>query len=166
VRLEEAQRLSPPAAAGLLARFAGRVHELSTEALQELFTQTFDLNPVCSLELGWHLFGETYDRGTMLVKMREQLRAYGIQETEELPDHLTHALALLARMPRDAAEDFTAACVLPALEKMLAALKGKQNAFEDVLLAVEGLLHAEFPNIPLTPPAEAKLPVLPEGVVS
>ncbi len=41
---------------------------------EELYTRTFDLNPVCALEIGWHLFGEDYERGAFLVRMRDQLR--------------------------------------------------------------------------------------------
>ena len=42
-----------------LSLFHDQVHVLAQHQLQELFIQTFDLNPVCSLEMGWHLFGET-----------------------------------------------------------------------------------------------------------
>src|SRR6266568_3182701 len=58
-------------------------------ARQELYVQTFEFNPACTLELGWHLFGENYERGEFLVRMREQLRRHGIAESNELPDHLT-----------------------------------------------------------------------------
>ena len=147
--------------AGLLARCAASLRSLSTTQQQELFTQTFDLNPVCSLELGWHLFGENYDRGLLLVKMRQQLRLHGLEESTELPDHLTCALRLLARMDRESAATFTEAIVLPALEKMLAALRGKENPYENVLEAVRQVLHAAFPEIPVAAAAaESPLRVL------
>ena len=38
------------------------------EQIQELYTRTFDINPVCTLEIGWHIFGEDYARGALLVK--------------------------------------------------------------------------------------------------
>ncbi|HEV2400589.1 MAG TPA: nitrate reductase molybdenum cofactor assembly chaperone [Candidatus Sulfotelmatobacter sp.] len=134
----------------LLEQFAQAVEGLETWELQELFTRTFDMNPVCSLELGWHLFGENYERGLLLVRVREELRRVGIQESAELPDHLTHILELLARMDHDKGADFAAACVLPALKKMLEALHGKENPFESVLFAVQIFLHSQFPQIPLT----------------
>ncbi len=123
------------------ADFAAYAREHSVNELQELFIQTFDLNPVCALELGWQLFGENYDRGAFLVRMRQELRRYGIAESQELPDHVTHALLLLGRMEPPRAADFATACVLPALEKMLAALRGKQNPYENVLQAVARLLR-------------------------
>ncbi len=153
----------PKEAHDLLSNFAEQVRRLSIEQAQEQFTQTFDLNPLCSLELGWHLFGENYDRGIMLVRMREQLRRHNIPETTELPDHLTYALRLLARMKAAAAEDFAGAIVLPALARMLAALKNKQTPYENVLAAVRQIVHGRFPELPLEAPQEAALPVLEAG---
>jgi len=125
-----------PEAAERIGRFAEAVRGLSHEQRQELFVQIFDLNPVCVLEVGWHLYGDTYDRGTFLVTMREHLRRFGLPEDSELPDHLAHALAVLGRMDQDEANQFAAKSVLPALEKMLAGLEGKTSPYEDVLKAL------------------------------
>ncbi len=161
-RVETSLRASTPECRESLEHFAGAVEKLEVWELQELFTRTFDMNPVCSLELGWQLFGENYERGLLLVRMREELRRYGLCESTELPDHLTHVLELLERMDHETAADFAAACVLPALEKMLAALRGKENPFESVLLAIQRFLHVRFPEIPLTSAAgEPLLKVLP-----
>lgn len=139
-----------PDAARLLDDLAARLEGLPVEQVQELFIQTFDLNPVCSLEMGWHLFGENYDRGLLLVRMRQQLRGHGVEESSELPDHLSHALLLLDRMGPETALDFAAAIVMPALAKMLEAMKGKTNPFENVLLAAQQALRGAYPDIPVT----------------
>ncbi len=140
--------------APLLAEFSRRIGKLSTEALQELYTQTFDLNPLCSLEVGWHLYGENYDRGAFLVKMRQQLRRFGLRESSELPDHLTHALAVLGRMEGEEAGEFAVACVLPALAKMRAGLNGPSeechNPFAYVLEAIARVLQSRHAHMPLT----------------
>src|SRR5262249_35690032 len=62
-----------PEAGHLVAAFGERIAGLAAEDLEELYTRTFDLNPVCSLEVGWHLFGENYSRGEFLVRMRQEL---------------------------------------------------------------------------------------------
>ena len=144
-------------------RFAEAVAPLSTEAAQELYTQTFDLNPLCSLELGWHLFGENYERGLLLVRLRQELRACDLTESSELPDHLTHALRLIDRMDHERAADFIAAIVLPALMKMLQAFAGKQNPYEHMLRALAMVLREAFPEIPL-PETKVELPVLSQEV--
>jgi nitrate reductase delta subunit len=146
-----------------VASFRSSVGSLSLQAQQELFTQTFDLNPVCSLELGWHLFGENYERGLLLVRMREELRAAGISECGELPDHLTYTLRLLPILERERALDFAAAIVLPALMKMLKAIGGKENPYEGLLSATALLLRSDFPEIE-PPEVKVELPVLPQEV--
>jgi nitrate reductase assembly molybdenum cofactor insertion protein NarJ len=146
-----------PGDAALLDHFAMQIRDLSTGALQELFIQTFDMNPVRSLEVGWHLFGENYDRGTFLVKMRQQLRRFRIAESGELPDHITHVLAILGRMSAGEAEEFAVACVFPALEKMRAGFDDKKeaNPFQDVLNALAGLLRGWYGDVLLETAAAA-----------
>jgi len=156
--VQSAQSLAPAECGELLAQFAESIKGLQIWELEELFTRTFDMNPVCSLELGWHLFGENYERGLLLVRLREELRRYEIPESTELPDHLTHVLKLLGGMDHAGAEDFAAACVLPALSKMIAAIEGKGNPYQPVLLAIQAFLRIEVPEIPLT--AESQEPLL------
>ncbi len=155
--------VAPPAAGANIVRFATEIEGLSTEQLQETFTRTFDLNPLCSQEIGWHLFGENYERGLLLVRMREELRLAQIPEGAELPDHLTHALRLLGRRDDAWAADFTAAILLPALMKMLEAFRGKDAAYEHLLLALAATLREDFPAIPLPQP-KVELPVLSQEV--
>jgi len=157
-RIAECLECAAPDCCAQLKLFGDAVRELQTDELQELFTRTFDLNPLCSLELGWHLFGENYERGVLLVRMREELRRHKLSESHELPDHLTHILQLVGKMEHEYAADFVAACVQPALEKMLQAIHDKENPFEHLLLAVKGLLQADFPELP--PAVPGNEPVL------
>ena len=140
--------VTDPDVAALLARFLDGMEELSTEARQELFTATFDLNPSCALEVGWHLFGENYERGAFLVKMRQQLTRFDLPESGELPDHLTHVLAVLGRMPAEEADEFAGVCLLPALDKMRANLAGKSNPLEGVLDAIALLVERRHRPLP------------------
>ena len=54
----------------LLAVVARCIADMRLEALEEQYIQSFDMNTKGALEVGWHLFGENYDRGVFLVKMR------------------------------------------------------------------------------------------------
>lgn len=116
-----------------VSKFGEHMAGLSQVETEELFTHTFDINPVCALEVGWHLFGERYERGTFIVKMRQTLRRLNIPESSELPDHITHVLEALGRMEASEADEFAHLFVLPALTKMLHAQKGKENAYTGVL---------------------------------
>ena len=129
-----------PEAARHLAGFTEAVRGLTTEKLQELFTRTFDLNPVCALEVGWQLYGDEYKRGEFLVRMRQTLSRYDLPPSVELPYHLTRVLQLLARLAPEEAEPFARHFVAPAVAKMLAGLEGKGNPFEGVLRAISNVV--------------------------
>ena len=83
-----------PEAASEASVFGAFVDQHELWEVEEAFTGTFDVNPPCALEVGWHLFGEEYARGLFLVRMREELRKYNLPESVELTDHLHHVLAL------------------------------------------------------------------------
>lgn len=138
-------------AAERLAPFVDYVQQHAPSDLEELYTRTFDINPACSLEVGWHLYGERYDRGEFLVRMRNYLRALGLPESVELPDHLTHVLPVLGRLTREDAEAFALHFVLPALDKMCAAWGEEPNPYRGVLEAIRDAvraLHAASGEIP------------------
>lgn len=122
-----------PEAASEAGAFGSFVEQHASYEVEEAFTRTFDVNPACALEVGWHLFGEEYARGMFLVRMREELRKYELPESAELPDHICHVLAVVAAMPPDEATRFVRACVQPAVEKMNAALEGKETPYADVV---------------------------------
>lgn len=132
-----------------LAEFAEAIHPLTPEELEELFTRTFDLNPTCALEVGWHLYGENYSRGDFLVKMRQALRRHGLPESAELPDHLSHVLSVLGRLPPAEYAPFAESHVVPAIDKMLAGLAGQGNPYEKLLRAIRRLVAHHLATLPL-----------------
>lgn len=125
---------------------------------QELYVQTFEFNPACTLEIGWHLFGENYERGEFLVRMREQLRRHRIAESTELPDHLTHLLPLIACMDHGEAAQFVGEFILPALTKIRGAIH--DNAYELVIAGIAEKLESDFPDAPRRP---TQLPIFQEA---
>lgn len=138
-----------PSAGPRLSSFLAAAGALSTAERQELYTRTFDLNPACALEVGWHLFGEEYARGVLLVRLRALLALHGLPEEPELPDHLTHCLRLLGRLEPEEAARFARACVLPVLPDMLVALKAAENPYGDLLRAVQTVLEDRFAPLDL-----------------
>ncbi|MBL8171233.1 MAG: hypothetical protein JNJ50_23945 [Acidobacteria bacterium] len=129
-----------------LAEFSRRTASLPLASLQETYTQTFDLNPVATLEIGYHLFGENYKRGLFLAQLRETEAQYALDEQRHLPDYLPTLLRLLTKLDdRELREDLIAECMLPALGKMKTALKSKENLYAPLVEAVETRLIAEAP---------------------
>ena len=146
-RLEAARRAlaeMQPGAEVHLAALIDLVRGATIEQVQERFTRTFDLNPTCCLEVGWHLFGENYERGAFLVWVRASLRRVGLPESAELPDHLTHVRPLPGRLDPEEAREFSATCVLPAVNRMLDAFQDKHDPFEGMLRAIADVLVARY----------------------
>ena len=108
--------------------------------LEELYTRTFDLNPVCTLEVGWHLYGEQYERGRFLVRTRDLLHQAGVDEQGELPDHLASLLRALGQLEPESAARLAAEALVPAVDKMLVGLAEKSNSYEPLLKVVRTLL--------------------------
>ncbi|MCC7154516.1 MAG: molecular chaperone TorD family protein [Bryobacterales bacterium] len=129
-----------------MTEFAQTIGGLPFEALQELYTQTFDWNPETTLDIGWHLFGENYDRGDFLVKLRGALKTHGLAESQELPDHLSHVLPLLDRLPEDERAEFAAKFVLPALDKLRDGLAKAESPFLPLAIAVRRQVAALVPE--------------------
>jgi len=130
--------------------------------VEEMFTRTFDINAICCLEIGWHIYGEEYARGSLMVRFREELRARDIPESQELPDHLTHVLQLIGRLEGEMADDLAGRYVLPALEKMLSGLEGKQSPYEGLLAATGKIIRLEHPDAKLITP-QARRPQAPDS---
>lgn len=154
-----------------LAPFTKHVESHTLEELEEAYTRVFDVNPDCALEIGWHLYGENYTRGAFLVEMRGRMRSLGIAETAELPDHLTHVLAVIGRLSEEEARGLACDHLLPALKKMRANLSEKRP-HACVLEGVEYVIREWFSiTEDLSTGKEAspyfrELPVLPPGFPS
>lgn len=133
-----------PEASQAMSKFGAFAEQHELWEVEEAFTRTFDVNPTCALEVGWHLFGEEYARGMFLVRMREELRKYDLPESTELTDHISHVLAIVAAMPDDEASRFVRACVQPAIEKMKQALEGKDTPYRHVVACLASVLTARW----------------------
>ncbi len=131
-------------AAEPLSRFASFAQSVTLHELEETFTRTFDLSPACAAEIGWHLFGEEYLRGLFMVRIRNEMRERGLEETGELPDHVVHLLAVIAAMENDSARELARACMCPAVGKMQRSLEGGDPPFRPLVDALAELLLEEF----------------------
>lgn len=137
----------PPGAREALAAFADHAKAADPRDLEELYTRTFDMNPACSLEVGWHLHGEQYERGAFLVRMRELLRRLELPEDHELPDHLSHALRVLGRLEGEEGRRFAAESLVPAVAKMREGLTGQDNPYRRLLEAVDAVVQARAAEV-------------------
>ena len=89
-------RSQSPTAAGLLETFLRAASHASLGDLEELYAQTFDLQPQCTLHLGHRMFGDDWKRSALLIELQTMYQRYGVSIGGELPDHLCWVLRLLS----------------------------------------------------------------------
>jgi nitrate reductase delta subunit len=137
----------PTPCAALLLEFLQAIEGLPLSTLQERYTQTFDLNPVCNLEIGYHLFGENYKRGVFLANLRETEAPFAVGQAHQLPDYLPVLLRLLVKLEdAELRSDLIAECLIPALVLMTAALQKAENIYGSLMAAIVATLKEEAPQ--------------------
>ena len=117
-----------PTAAARLASFANALpsdgETFSPAALnevQEIFTRSFDVQPITTLSVGYVMFGDDYKRGELLVNLNRETREAGVSCGSELPDHLPNVLRLIARwQDPELVVEFVEEILHPALQRMIA----------------------------------------------
>lgn len=132
--------------AAALEPFARFIRETPETDLEEFYTRTFDINPLCCLEVGWQVHGDTYDRGAFLVKMRGLLRDHDLSEGTELPDHLGAILPLIPLLDEAESRELRDVFILPAVIRMRRGFvsgAGADNIYDAVLSAIEITLRRE-----------------------
>ena len=150
LRVERAKQwltIQKPEVAVQFISFRRKIRAFSVDKLEELYTQTFDLNPVCTLDIGYHVFGENYKRGELLAKLRETEAPFELGQAHQLPDHLPVLLRLLAKLED---EELRLALIgeilIPALAKMLEALGQTDNPYRDLIEVISNTLENEVPE--------------------
>ncbi len=131
-----------PDAGELLLAFTSFVQETPFHALQELYTRAFDVQAICSLDIGYNLFGEDYKRGAFLVQMNKEQNKAQNSCNGELADYLPNVLTLMAKSSdEEFVHDFVEEMLKPALKKMIrefipANAESKEKMYQEKLKTV------------------------------
>ena len=136
---------SHPEAVPAFESFLRGVNQVELERLKELYTTTFDMQPVCYPYIGYQLFGESYKRGALMAQLNEAYHALGFFTEQELPDHLPAILHFLGMDSANRAGEFCQALLnsglIPALQKMLQPFGGEsENPYFWLLSALQHFL--------------------------
>lgn len=143
-RLQQSQ----PEATPLLESFYQTMEQRTLGQMQELYTTTFDMQPVCYPYVGYQLFGESYKRGAFMAQLNEAYHACDYSAGQELPDHLPIILRFLGLEMTRKQDDFCQVLLkeglMPAVEKMLQAFgQQSENPYFQLLSALHlFLVHA------------------------
>jgi nitrate reductase molybdenum cofactor assembly chaperone NarJ/NarW len=127
-----------------LREFCKTMIGIPVSEAQEVYTRTFDLNPVCALEIGYHLFGENYKRGLFLAQLSEMEERLYLAQGGQLPDYLPLLLRLIGRIGEEELRgELIAECIVPALGKMIDAASGADSTYRYLLEAVRAAMELE-----------------------
>lgn len=130
-----------PDCAGALEPLSVLLRTGKAEELQESYCEAFDNTADRALEVGWHAFGENYARGSFLVFMREHLRALGVAESGELPDHLSSVLRVAARLDDEAARVVVGDLAIPAVRRILEGFGAKASPWRGAVVLALAVLE-------------------------
>ncbi len=132
------ERVAPfsPEMSEAFARLAAWLTAAAPGEAEERYSSLFDLSPVCTLNAGYHVFGETYQRGALLAGLVEELRKAEVPARGELSDFLPTLLRLLPRQSEEDRATLVDYVLLPALARMCTALEGSTSPWADVLRAL------------------------------
>jgi nitrate reductase molybdenum cofactor assembly chaperone NarJ/NarW len=129
------------AAAAPMANFAALLAEQHLAGLEELFTATFDLQPVCYPYVGYQLCGESQQRAMFLMRLQQLYRQHGFIGDSELPDHLATLLRFVGSVAdRECGMEIIQDGLLPALDKMAAGMEGEKQPYGELIKAVQRFL--------------------------
>lgn len=125
-----------------LEKFVRMPDPLSLEKMRELYTVTFDMQPVCYPYVGYHLYGESYKRGAFMAQLNEAYHARDYSAGQELPDHLAVTLRFVGLDSENRQGEFCQALIhsgiIPALEKMLKVFNAEStNPYFGLLSALQ-----------------------------
>jgi len=131
-------------AKGHFEAFSIFCRDVPVNTLEEVYTETFDLQALCSPYVGYHLFGEDHARGMFMVKLKEHYLKEDYFVNGELPDHISIMLRYLSVTVRgDETRDLINLCLIPAVKKMIPLFKDSGNPYQGVLQATLKALETE-----------------------
>jgi len=139
------QNMPRAMAAEKLVQFLSFLKSTPLIRLQEIYTETFDLNPSTCLNLTYHIWGDSDNRGKMLAQLQEIYCQAGYETiTGELPDYLPLILEFLS-------EHMQTGTLLPlwlclgAVEKPAGILKDAGNPYSALLETVTAFVREYQP---------------------
>ncbi len=88
--------------------------------VQELYSKSFEVQAVTSLDVCYVLYGDDYQRGVILVKLNQEHQKVGNDCGVELGDFLPNLLRLIPKMQeKDVRDELVSMLIAPSVEKML-----------------------------------------------
>ncbi len=119
-QMHNALSINYPDASEMMAEFFEFTKTTSIWKWEEIFTRTFDVQAISTLDIGYTLFGDDYKRGELLANLNREHIKTGNDCSTELSDHLPNVLNLLSKHEDDEFKnDLVGLIIKPALKKII-----------------------------------------------
>ncbi len=101
-------------------QFSDFVSNSSHDEITEIFTRTFDVQAITTLDVGYVLFGDDYKRGELLVNLNREHHEAANECSDELADNLANLLSLLPKMQNhDIRDELVEMIIMPGIIKII-----------------------------------------------
>jgi nitrate reductase assembly molybdenum cofactor insertion protein NarJ len=109
-----------PKAVAELEQFLELLPERELRTMQELFTRSFDVQAITTLDVGYVLFGDDYKRGELLANLNREHLEVKNDCRRELADHLPNIIRLVGKLKNgDLADELVEEIIAPAVSMMI-----------------------------------------------
>ncbi len=140
-------RADYPEGARFFEEFRAKIVKFEDAELEEIYTRTFDIAPVCVPYVTAYIYGgESFERGDMMSKLLDVYSKYSFDTRSELPDHISVLLRFAQHLNEDEMADLVKWCLRKPLKDMIMSLESGQNIYLPLLKAVSSVLDQDFPE--------------------
>ncbi len=131
-------------AANCLSEFGAAIEGKSIDRMEELYTRTFDMAPLCNPYLTTYLYGdENFERGNLMTMLAERYARASFNLHGELPDHVAVLLKFAPQFDTEELNDLVEFCLLGPLQKMSDCLREADSVYYPLIKAVLAVLTAD-----------------------
>ncbi|OGT78875.1 MAG: hypothetical protein A3I78_02245 [Gammaproteobacteria bacterium RIFCSPLOWO2_02_FULL_56_15] len=103
-----------------LERFLELLPVTEVRSMQELYTRSFDVQAITTLDIGYVLFGDDYKRGELLANLNREHQQVNNDCGRELADHLPNLLRLIGKLKQnELLDELIEEIVAPAVAIMI-----------------------------------------------
>ncbi len=110
-----------PLAAKEVEIFYDQLFQKKLDSIQEIYTRSFDIQAMTTLDVGYVLFGDDYKRGEILSQLTREHQKVQNDCGRELADHLPNLLRLMSKsQDTELIHELAQEILAPALRTMIA----------------------------------------------
>lgn len=138
-----------PSVMDTFRQFGETIRGMDLHGREEYFINTFEVEALISMDLGYILFGEDYKRGNFLAMMQQEQTEAGSDLGSELADHLPNVMRLLPVMSeQEVAEELAYSIMLPAIREILKKFENSDNFYQYAFETVLKVMDKDFSGLP------------------